>query len=86
MPFLLQISDSLRNTYVTEEEYCPDIENFQAANKTVWCEHSREFYSMQYALVINIAVVFLGAVCFFVSAIYIVKDKERVERFVAGNK
>ena len=49
------------------------------------CNSTRDFYSMQYSLIINIFMVFLGGICFFISAIYIVKDKERVERFVAGN-
>ena len=49
------------------------------------CNSTRDFYSMQYSLIINILFVFLGGICFFISAIYIVKDKERVERFVAGN-
>jgi len=47
------------------------------------CNSTRDFYSMQYSLIINIFMVFLGGICFFISAIYIVKDKERVERFVA---
>jgi len=47
------------------------------------CNSTRDFYSMQYSLIINILFVFLGGICFFISAIYIVKDKERVERFVA---
>jgi len=38
---------------------------------------------MQYSLVVNILIVFLGAICFFISAIFIIKDKDRVERFVA---
>ena len=49
------------------------------------CNSTRDFYSMQYSLIINILMVFVGGICFFISAIYIVKDKERVERFVAGN-
>ena len=49
------------------------------------CNSTRDFYSMQYSLIINIFMVFLGGICFFISAIYIVKDKERGERFVAGN-
>ena len=49
------------------------------------CDAAQDFYSMQYSLIINIIMVFLGGICFFLSAIYIVKDKEKVERFVAGN-
>lgn len=72
---------------VTQEAYCPPIaaEDLKASNATILCEATRDFYSMQYSLVVNILVVFMGAVAFFMTAIYIVKDKERVERFVAGN-
>lgn len=86
--FCFQVSDSLRQTMVTKEAYCPDIkpEDLKAANATLLCDSTRDFYSMQYSLVVNILIVFLGALCFFITAIWIIKDKERVERFVAGNK
>jgi hypothetical protein len=32
---------------------------------------------------LNIVMVLLGGVCFIICAIYVVRDKERVERFVA---
>merc|ERR1711963_23778 len=55
-----------------------------AQNETITiCNSTRDFYSMQYSLIINIFMVFLGGICFFLSAIYIIRDKERVERFVA---
>jgi hypothetical protein len=55
-----------------------------AQNETITlCHSTRDFYSMQYSLIINIIMVFLGGICFFLSAIYIFKDKEKVERFVA---
>jgi len=84
-PYLIGIiSDSLKNTTVTEEVYCPELsaEDLKATNATILCEATRDFYSMQYSLVINILIVFIGAICFLLSAIYIVRDKERVERFV----
>jgi len=66
----------------------PEFKNFEnltaAQNETIEiCNSTRDFYSMQYSLIINIFMVFLGGICFFLSAIYIIKDKERVERFVA---
>jgi len=62
-----------------------DFESLTAAqNETITiCNSTRDFYSMQYSLIINIFMVFLGGICFFLSAIYIIRDKERVERFVA---
>ncbi len=38
----------------------------------------------QYSLVVNILIVFLGALCFFLTALYIVSDKRTVERYVEG--
>ena len=64
---------------VTKEVFCAELDD-------VKCDANRDFYSMQYSLVINILIVFIGAVCFFLSAIYIIKDKERVERYVAGTQ
>jgi len=67
-----------------------DLENISPENLTAdqnstitFCNANRDFYSMQYSLIINIVIVFMGGICFFLSAIYIIKDKEKVERFVA---
>ena len=90
-PYLIgMVSDSLKQNSVTEEKFCQDVhkEGFEILNGSnstaILCDDIRDFYSMQYSLVVNILVVFLGAVCFFITAIYIIKDKEQVERFVAG--
>ena len=83
----LQVSDSLKQSSVSNEAYCPTLEpeDLKADNATALCEHTRDFYSMQYSLVVNILIVFLGAVCFFVCSIWIVEDKEKVEQLIAGN-
>lgn len=44
-----------------------------------------QFFSMQYSLVVNILIVFLGAICFFVLAVFIIKDKRKVEQYVANS-
>jgi MFS family permease len=91
--------DYITNDFVAgiDKQICPDhIREFldpefknvtiltAAQNETITiCNSTRDFYSMQYSLIINIFMVFLGGICFFLSAIYIIKDKERVERFVA---
>ena len=86
--FIGIVSDWIKVEHVTQEAYCPPLapEDLKASNATILCEANRDFYSMQYSLVINILIVFIGGVCFFLSAIYLVRDKERVERFVAGNE
>ena len=43
------------------------------------CEANIKFYSMQYSLLINVFVVGIGALFFFLTAIWIVKDKLRAE-------
>ena len=43
------------------------------------CEANIDFYSMQYSLLINVFVVGLGAVFFFLTAIWIVRDKIKAE-------
>lgn len=85
---LLQVSDSLRQTTVTEARFCPELaaEDLNASDPVEMCDATRKFYSMQYSLIINILIVFLGAIGFFVTAVFIVKDKERVERYVAGKQ
>merc|ERR1739846_49763 len=51
-----------------------------ALNKTMTvCEANIDFYSMQYSLLINVFVVGLGAVFFFLTAIWIVRDKIKAE-------
>merc|ERR1719461_2022900 len=79
-PYLIgMVSDSLKENSVTEETFCQEVhkDDFEilSANttKAELCDDIRDFYSMQYSLVVNILVVFLGAVCFFITAIYIIK-------------
>ena len=43
------------------------------------CDANIDFYSMQYSLLINVLVVGLGALFFFLTAIWIVRDKLRAE-------
>ena len=71
---------------MTEDLFCPEIpiQDLKASNATVMCDATVKFYSMQYSLIINILIVFLGAIGFFITAVFIVRDKERVERYVAG--
>ena len=78
-PYLIGvISDGLKETRFSEANVC------DGSNPEL-CENQRQFYSMQYAFMLNIVMVLLGGVCFIICAIYVVRDKERVERFVAGN-
>jgi len=85
-PYLIGlVSDSLRETTVTEDRFCTKLaaEDLNASDPEEMCDATMKFYSMQYSLIINILIVFLGAIGFFITAVFIVKDKERVERYVA---
>ena len=85
-PYLIGvISDSLKETRFSEANVCT-ASNSTELDAIELCENQRNFYSMQYAFMLNIVMVLLGAVCFIICAIYVVRDKERVERFVAGKK
>lgn len=89
-PYLIGlVSDSLRNNTVTRENSCnllvdPDF-SFKIGdmNKTR-CDATLEYYSMQHALGINIAVVAIGGIFFFICAIFIIKDKLVVDKYLAG--
>jgi len=79
----------LKNKTITESAgYCKKLNNPTSVlenlpgsvNKTMTiCEANVDFYSMQYSLLINVFVVGLGALFFFLTAIWIVKDKLRAE-------
>ena len=91
-PYLIGvISDGLKETTFSEDKLKLCDANHaanHASNLTAsdLCDNARDFYSMQYAFMLNIVMVVLGGICFLICAIYVVRDKERVERFVAGKK
>merc|ERR1712038_1739303 len=89
-PFLIGVvTDGLKNITITENAgYCEKLNDPTkvlhnipgSVNKTMTtCEANIDFYSMQYSLLINVFVVGLGAFFFFLTAIWIVKDKLRAE-------
>ena len=85
-PYLIGvISDGLKETTFSEGKTC-DANLASNSNASDLCDSARDFYSMQYAFMLNIVMVLLGGICFLICAIYVVRDKERVERFVAGKK
>ena len=87
-PYLIGvISDGLKETTFSEDKLklC-DANHALNSNASDLCDNARDFYSMQYAFMLNIVMVVLGGICFLICAIYVVRDKERVERFVAGKK
>jgi len=82
-PYLIGvISDGLKETTFSEGKTC-DANLASNSNASDLCDSARDFYSMQYAFMLNIVMVLLGGICFLICAIYVVRDKERVERFVA---
>lgn len=55
------------------------------ANKTR-CEFALDHESMLYSLLINNVVEIIGGVLFVVTAFYIIKDKMKCDRYVAGKE
>ncbi len=64
----------------------PDMEGLAdsyPANHTV-CDFTVDYYSMQYSLFINNVVEVVGGIFFIVTAFYILKDKRKCNRYIAG--
>ena len=59
---------------------------------TTLCQANIDFYAMQYSLLVNVAILVIGAVFYFLAAIWIIEDKDRLERteavetYVAKNR
>jgi len=96
-PFLIGvITDSLKNHTVSEETgYCDELtsrnsiisDTHSIGNKTLTrCEAVINFYSMQYSLLLNVLIVGLGSLFFFLTAIWIVDDKIKAEAQEKGLK
>merc|ERR1719150_2351804 len=89
-PFLIGvITDSLKNNSISEDTgYCNGLKSRNlylsevhgVGNKQITrCEANIDFYSMQYSLLLNVLIVGLGSIFFFLTAIWIVGDKIRAE-------
>lgn len=50
------------------------------------CEFAVDYYAMQYSLLINNAVEIVGGIFFIVTAFYIVRDKLKCDRYIAGER
>ena len=85
---IIQVSDSLRGT-ITQEYACPDasedqLDSLVGQTNQTRCDFSVNYYSMQYSLFINNAVEVMGGLFFLLTAIYIIRDKLKVDRYIAG--
>lgn len=67
-------------------ETIPTIQDMEEyANKTR-CDFVVDYSAMQYSLLINNVVEVLGGFLFLLTAVYIIKDKLRCDRYVAGKR
>ena len=80
------MTDGLKNITISESAgYCDKLNephkvlNTTTQNTVTTCQANIDFYSMQYSLLINVFVVGIGALFFFLTSIWIVKDKLRAE-------
>ena len=90
-PYLIGVVSEGLQTKLDREAICggmPDggmtIVNV-AANATR-CQTAVEFYSMQYSMSITLLVVAVGAVFFFLTALFVVKDKAACDNFMSNSK
>ena len=81
------MSDSLRGIITMEHVGCEDQQNQQQlvgeTNQTR-CDFGVDYYSMQYSLFINNFVEVAGGLFFLLTAVYIIRDKLKVDRYIAG--
>ena len=82
------MSDSLRGI-ITPDHACPNATEDQLPNlvgqtNQTLCDFSVDYYSMQYSLFINNAIEIVGGLFFLLTAIYIIRDKLKVDRYIAG--
>ena len=74
-----QISDSMFHEFVNSEDSCKISDSEDCVT-----EQASKFHSLLYSLITNIGVEFVGGILFFITAIYIVKDKLLCETAAAG--
>merc|ERR1712110_967405 len=87
-PYLIGlISDSIFKHYSDTGNVCPTEEPF-LTEQSEGCvkEEVYEYQSLLYSLMTNIGVEFVGGILFFITAIYIVKDKLLCETAAAEAK
>ncbi len=93
LPLITQVSDALRRQ-LTPETMCdeasrnevPEMEGLEdsyGANYTR-CKFTIDYYSMQYSLYINAVVEIVGGIFFIITAAYIIRDKLKCDRYIAG--
>ncbi len=89
-PYLIGlISDALRRV-LTADAVCDTTPGShgllivdEATSKT-GCDFAVDYFSMQYSLLISNAVEIVGGIFFLVTAVYIIKDKMKCDRYIAG--
>ena len=89
-PYLIGVVSEGLQSKLDRQSICggmPDPETIVnvAANATR-CQTAVEFYSMQYSMSITLLVVAVGAVFFFLTALFVVKDKAACDNFMSNSK
>ena len=89
-PFIVGVMiEYFKNEVLNPEGVCKSLpdsmmtvqlnQNGSITSMTV-CEANINFYAIQYSLYVNVAVVFIGAVLFFLAGIWILQDKDHHKR------
>jgi len=88
-PYLIGVVSDRLKTSLDRDVMCGHLRNVTAlvdeANNKTRCDVTVEFYSQQYSMGITLFVVALGAAFFFVTAIFVVRDKAACENCSSKN-
>ena len=84
--FLLEDENSNVTSILAANNATTSTPSTQCSISTLHLDYDpvTEFHSLQYALFICVFVEVLGALCFFITSLYLVSDKQKAERVIAG--
>jgi len=86
-PYLIGIvSDALRAALPAPATCATAVGSVITAHGHTICEYTVDYYGMQYSMFINNLVEILGGLFFIVTAVYILRDKRKCDRYIAGEK
>ncbi|XP_059092093.1 protein spinster-like isoform X2 [Tigriopus californicus] len=92
-PYLIGLmSDALKQS-LSQESVClpesasksmPAFAGLESYSNVTQCDVAVDYYGMQYSLFTNSIVEVIGGIFFIITAIYIIRDKRKCDRFIAG--
>lgn len=86
------MSDALKQS-LSQDSVClpetvsksmPSFAGLESFSNVTQCDVAVDYFGMQYSLFTNSIVEVIGGIFFIITAIYIIKDKTKCDRFIAG--